>query len=132
MSGRGGGRSPRSRGGSHRLERVNHLIRDEISQYLRRDVNDPRIVGLVSITEVETTADLSHAKVFVSVLGEPEQQRLTIATLNGAAGFIRSQLAARFTARTAPRLDFRLDDSIERGDRILRLMREVAGETTAP
>ncbi len=115
----------RGGGGKRRVERINHLIRDELSEMLRRELNDPRIAGLVSITEVETTNDLSLAKVFVSVLGEPAEREATLRTLTHAAGFFRSLLAERLPTRTVPQLDFRLDDSIERGDRILRLMREV-------
>lgn len=115
-----------TRGGNRRLERINHLIREEISEYLQRDLNDPRIAGLVSVTDVETTADLAHAKVYISVLGEPAGAASTLASLQGAAGYIRSRLASRLSTRTVPKLDFRLDDSLERGARILELLREVS------
>src|SRR5436305_11871626 len=112
------------RGGRRRMERVNHALREELSRLIQRELKDPRVAGLVSVTDVETASDLSQAKVYVSVLGEPEERAETLKTLAHAAGFFRSMLAERMSTRTVPQLDFRLDDSLERGDRILRLMRE--------
>lgn len=110
----------------HRIERVDHLIRQEISELLRREVKDPRLGGLVSITQVETSADLKYAKVFVSCLGSDEEKKEILSTLVAASGFFHNELTKRLTLRHVPELDFRWDDSIEKGARILELIDRVA------
>ena len=72
-----------------RTLRINDLLRDELSQLLRQEIKDPRVAGLVTITEVETSRDLRHAKVFVSVLGSDEQRQSTLKGLVAAAGFLQ-------------------------------------------
>ena len=114
---------------SRRIERLNGLFREELSDLIRRDLKDPRLGSIVSITAVETAPDLHHARVYVSVLGSSTEQRETMATLRRAAGFLRHELATRLRIRTVPELDFRFDESIARGDRILRLIREATGES---
>ncbi|MFH1663149.1 MAG: 30S ribosome-binding factor RbfA [Chloroflexota bacterium] len=109
-----------------RIERVNHLIRQEISDLLRLEVKDPRLSGLVSITEVETSADLKYAKVFFSCLCDNEEKKEILSTLVAASGFLHNELAKRLTLRHIPELDFRWDDSIEKGARILELINKVA------
>ena len=116
---------------TRRVERINELLRDELSQLIGRELKDPRLAGLISITEVETTSDLRHAKVFVSVFGSDEERQSSLAALRSAAGFLRHEVAQRIEIRHMPELDFRLDASIERGDRILRLLRQVAEEDAA-
>ena len=113
---------------TRRVERINELLRDELSALIGRELKDPRLAGLISITEVETTSDLRHAKVFVSVFGSDEERQSSLAALRSAAGFLRHEVAQRIVIRHMPELDFRLDSSIERGDRILRLLRQVAEE----
>ncbi len=112
----------------HRIERVNNLIRQEVSELLQRQVKDPRLGGLVTVTEVSASADLRLARIFVSsICGEEEKQ----ATLNGlaaASGFLRSALAKRLGLRRMPELKFEWDDSIERGAHLLELLDEVAAE----
>jgi ribosome-binding factor A len=110
---------------SRRIERVNDLLRSELSELIGRTLKDPRVAGLVSLTEVETSADLRHARVYVSVFGSDEERRSTLAALRHAAGFLRHEVAQRVTLRHMPELDFQLDSSIERGDRILQLLRQV-------
>src|SRR5437899_10570399 len=119
---------------TRRVERINDLLRSELSELIGRELKDPRLAGLISITEVETTSDLRHAKVFVSVFGRDEERQSSLAALRSAAGFLRHEVAQRIVIRHMPELDFRLDSSIERGDRILRLLRQVAEEnaTRAP
>jgi ribosome-binding factor A len=109
---------------SRRTERLNDQLREEISDLLQRELRDPRIGGLVSITEVDVAPDLSHAKVFVSVLGTPEEKASTLAALHAAAGFVRRELRRRLTIRRMPELTFLPDDSMERGARILSLLDE--------
>jgi ribosome-binding factor A len=110
----------------HRIERVNHLIRQEISELLRREVKDPRLDGIVSITQVETSADLKYSKVFVSCLCNDEKKREILRTLVAASGFLHKELTKRINLRHIPELDFRWDDSIERGAHILELIDKVA------
>jgi len=93
-------------------------------ELLQREMKDPRI-GFATITRVETARDLGSARVWVSVLGTPEEQTSTIAALTSAAPWLRRQLGGRLTIRHIPQLDIRHDDSIEAGDRVLKLLREL-------
>src|SRR5437870_11462132 len=111
---------------TRRVERINDLLRDELSELIGRELKDPRLAGLISITEVETTSDLRHARVFVSVFGSDEERESSLAALRNASGFLRREVAQRITLRHMPELEFRLDSSLEHGDRILRLLKEVA------
>ena len=111
---------------TRRTERINDQLREEISDLLHRQVKDPRLQGLVSLTEVETTPDLKHARVFVSVLGSDEEKTEAMRGLQAASGFLRHALLGRLqNLKQVPALEFRLDDSIERGSRLLQLLREV-------
>jgi ribosome-binding factor A len=111
--------------GSRRIERINEQLREEISDLIRRELKDPRLAGIVSITDVKTVPDLSLARVFISVLGDEEQAQASLKTLDHAAGFLRRRLTGRLRLRRVPEIMFRLDTSIERGDRILGLLREI-------
>src|SRR4051812_29746539 len=111
---------------SRRVERINDLLRSELSELIGRTMKDPRLAGLISVTEVETTSDLRHAKVFVSVFGSDEERQSTLTALRAASGFLRHEVAQRIVIRHMPELEFRLDSSIEQGDRILRLLKQVA------
>jgi ribosome-binding factor A len=111
---------------AHRIERVNRLIRQEISELLQRQIKDPRLGGLVSITEVATSPDLKYAKVFVSGMCDEEERKETLSGLAAASGFLRNELARRLRLRHIPELDFRWDDSIERGAHILELIDRVS------
>ena len=110
---------------THRIERVNHLIRQEISELLRREVKDPRLGGLVSINEVVTSSDLKYANVFVSCICSDEEKKEILSTLVAAAGFLHNELKKRLRLRYVPELDFRWDDSIEKGAHILELIDRV-------
>lgn len=116
---------------SRRMERVNELLRSEISQLIARSLKDPRISGTISVTEVQTSPDLRHARVYVSILGSEDQRRESLAALRHAAGFFRRELGERLTLRRTPELEIRLDESLERGDRIMRLLREIQEEEAA-
>ena len=109
---------------SQRTDRLDSQIRAELMELLQREMKDPRI-GFATITRVETARDLGSAKVWVSVLGTPEEQTSAIAALTAAAPWLRRQLGARLTIRHIPQLDIRHDDSIEAGDRVLKLLREL-------
>ena len=96
-------------------------------ELLQREMKDPRI-GFATITRVETARDLGSARVWVSVLGTPEEQSSAIAALTSAAPWLRRQLGDRLTIRHIPQLDIRHDDSIEVGDRVLRLLKSLEEE----
>lgn len=114
----------------HRQEKLAELIAVELSDLLRTRIKDPR-VGFASITHVEVSGDLRHAKVFVSVMGTQEEQVETIKALKHAAGFLRHELASRLVLRYMPEITFKLDTSIEEGARILDLIRQVEEEENA-
>lgn len=107
---------------SRRTERINELMRAEISDLLLREVKDPRLSGLVTITEVDVSPDLWRAKVYVSVLGTDEDKSSTFRGLEAASRFLQRELRKRLSIRRTPELEFIPDDSIERGARILELM----------
>lgn len=111
---------------SHRIERVNNLIRQEISELLQRQIKDPRLSNFVAVTEVSTSSDLRHAKVFVSYIGDKEEKAEILSVLAGASGFFRNELAKRLKLRRIPELSFHWDDSIERGARLLELIDKVS------
>lgn len=111
----------------HRQEKLGELIAVEVSDLLRTRIKDPR-VGFASITHVEVSGDLRHAKIFVSVMGDEEEKKSTIQALHHATGFLRHELAGRLTLRFMPEIFFKLDSSIEQGTRILGLIRELERE----
>ncbi len=113
---------------SHRIERVNQLIRQEISELLRREVKDPRLGGLISITEVDTAADLKYAKVYVSCLCSEEEREELMAALSSASGFFHNELMKRLTLRHVPILEFFWDDSIEKGAHLQELIDRVSNQ----
>lgn len=109
---------------SLRREKLQELFKEETGVILQRRLRDPR-VGFVSVTDVELSADLRHAKIFVSILGDAATKQRTMAALEGAAGFVRGELGRRVRMRFVPEVMFRLDDSIERGARVNALLRQV-------
>lgn len=109
---------------TRRTERVNDLLREEISALLRRGMKDPRISGLVSITEVDVSPDLRSAKVFVSVMGSDEEKHATFQALDAAAHYFKRELHKRLTMRRTPELVFLPDDSLEHGAHILDLLNQ--------
>ena len=110
---------------SRRSERTSKLIQREISGLLEREVNDPRLSRLISVTEVTLSPDLKHAKVFVSTLGSEINKEDMLEGFNNASGFLRRELAAHLRLRHTPELSFHYDDSIERGARLLKLISEL-------
>ena len=114
-----------------RTDRIDQLLREEIGAILAKDVQDPRI-GFVTITDVETAPDLSNARVWVSVIGQPEERELTLRALERAMPFVRHELGSRIRLRRIPELHVRADDTAQRGTRVLRLLAELeAGATPA-
>lgn len=115
---------------TRRIERINSVIQLEVSQLLRDQVNDPRLNSLISITRVETSADLRHTKIFISSFGEHVDKKDILKGFNAASGFLRTQLASRLQLRYMPDLSFQFDDSIERAAEVLRLIDKVSEEDT--
>jgi ribosome-binding factor A len=111
---------------TRRMARVNDLIRRAIGEIILREVRDPRLSGLLSVTRVETSPDLRYAKVFVSLMGSDEEKRQAEDGLAAASGFLRRGLGDRVVLRYIPQLTFCLDDSIEKGSRMLELIKQVA------
>ncbi len=116
---------------SRRAERVADLIREEISDLLRKEIDDPRLKtgALISITDVELSDDLRYARVFVSVMGSPQETKGVLAALAHAEGFLRHELGPRLDLRYAPELHFHSDDSIQRGARVEELLGKLAEES---
>jgi ribosome-binding factor A len=114
-----------------RQDMIGEQIAEDLSDLIRTRLKDPR-VGFASVTTVEVSADLRHAKVFVSVMGSAEDQRDTMRALDHATGFLRRELAQRLNIRYTPEIHFKLDDSIARGAHVLELMRQVHAEPTPP
>jgi ribosome-binding factor A len=111
----------------HRIERLRELIKSEFGQMLQRDLKDPRI-GFVSVTNVEVSNDCSHVKIFVSVLGDEAAKQATLDGLESAKGFIRTELGQRIRLRHTPEIHLMMDDSMERGSRIMQLLQKVNQE----
>jgi ribosome-binding factor A len=115
----------------HRSDRVAAAMREEIATFLANDVKDPRIVGLVTVTAVEVTRDLRHAKVFVSVLGSDAQRAATFEGLAAVAPHLRGRVGRALRLRAAPEIEFRNDESIAHAARIEQLLAQVRGENAS-
>jgi ribosome-binding factor A len=113
---------------SRRTERVNELIREELSDLLLREVRDPRLDGLISITRVEVSPDLYNARVSVSVMSETASPDDALKALNAAAGYLHKELVHRLEMRRVPFLTFHLDKSIEEGAAVLAHLDQVIKE----
>jgi ribosome-binding factor A len=116
-----------------RTDRIDQLLRQEIGAILSKDVQDPRI-GFVTVTDVETAPDLSVARVWVSVIGQPAEREQTMKALQHALPFVRHELGSRIRLRRIPELQLRGDDTVQRGTRVLQLLAELeaGGIVTAP
>lgn len=111
---------------NRRMSRINNLLREEIAELLAREVKDEALhSALISITEVDTSPDLRAAKVYFSVYGDEGSIELAQRHLRHAAGFLRHELRGRLDLRHTPQLEFVFDQSIARGDRIMRLIRGI-------
>jgi len=114
---------------TQRTDRIDQQLREEIGAILVREIADPRI-GFATITDVETVPDLSHARVWVSVIGQPDERKATLRALAHAMPFVRRQLGTRLHLRRIPELHVELDETAERGTRLLKLLEELeAGRT---
>ena len=109
--------------GQGRPQKLGDQIQRELSDLLQRELRDPR-VGMITITSVDVSPDFSHAKIFFTLL-QKDDLKETLEGLRRAAGFLRSQLARRIKLYTTPELRFEYDESVERGDRLSRLIDSV-------
>ena len=107
---------------SQRLSRISEEIKREISDIIQKELKDPRLPGFVSVLSVETTRDLRYAKVYISVLGNEDDKKNALEGLKNAAGFIRREIGQRIRLRYVPELIFKIDNSIERGIYINKLI----------
>ncbi len=114
---------------SRRVDRINGLLREEISRLLSREIKDPRLSGLLTITQVRTSSDLRNAKVYLSVLGNDEANTTALQGIQSAATFLRKQLRERLRLKYVPFLTFEIDDSMETSDHIFRLMDQARQES---
>lgn len=109
----------------NRPARVGDEMRRLLADLIQNEVKDPRIPLLTSVTDVEMSSDLSHAVVYVSVFGNAEEQANCLKALSGASGFLRREIGRKLRIRVNPELHFRLDTSIEDGNKMARLIDEV-------
>jgi ribosome-binding factor A len=114
---------------TRRAERVSNLIRNEISELLLEQVNDPRLSGFISVTKVSTSPDLKQAKIYISFLGDKINKNEILSGFKAATGFFRRELAKRMTLRSVPELSFEYDSSIEHGAKVLKLIDQVASDS---
>ncbi|SDG71823.1 30S ribosome-binding factor RbfA [Desulfosporosinus hippei] len=108
----------------HRSNRLAETLKEEISQLIRVELKDPRI-GFVTLTSVDVADDLSHAKVYISVLGTEEEGNASLDALNRASGFVRSEIGKRIRLRHVPSIVFKYDPSIQHGAHIAKLLKDV-------
>ena len=113
---------------TRRTDRINGLLRQEISHLVARDLRDPRLTGVVSITQVDTSADLRHARVFVSVLGTADQKETVLKGISSAAGFMRKEMRGRLSLKYIPELTIVLDESLEEADYMSQLMDRMSAD----
>ena len=106
---------------SGRMRRINEMLREVVGEAITTDLNDPRI-GFVTVTSVDTTADLRAARVYVSVLGDEAQREATLAGLASSHGVIQARIARETRMRRTPTLTFHYDETVERGVRISKLL----------
>ncbi len=114
---------------SGRMRRVDEAMREVLSDAVTSDLKDPRI-GFVTVTAVDTSPDLRHAKVFVSVLGDKGARKLSLAGLQSAHGYLQRRVADELHIKHTPELEFVYDDTVEKADRLERLLADA--EPAAP
>ncbi|MGM0440652.1 MAG: 30S ribosome-binding factor RbfA [Chlamydiota bacterium] len=112
-----------------RVDRLNTLLQEVISEVIAKEVKDPEVIGkLISVTAVEVTPDLHHAKVYISIISEAEEKELIVSALNRAAGFIATNASKKVTMRYFPNLNFILDNSVEKRMKIDKILSKIIDE----
>src|SRR5580698_809773 len=115
---------------SHRLARLSEAIREVAANAILFEIKDPRVKN-VTVTRAEVSADLQHAKVYVSVMGTDKEQQLSMHGLKSAAGFVQTKVADRLTTRYVPHITFVLDEGVKKSIEIARLIREANEQSAA-
>ena len=105
------------------MRRVDEAVREVLSDAVAKDLKDPR-VGFVTVTDVRTSPDLRHARVYVSVLGTPEEREASLAGLRSAHGYLQGRVGGELRLKHTPQLEFHYDDTAERAQRLERLLAE--------
>lgn len=105
-----------------RTDRISEEIKKEVSDLIRNHIKDPRLPDFVSVTSVDVTRDLRYARVYVSVLGDDEKKKDALSALKHAAGFVRHEIGQRISLRYTPEFSFKLDNSIEQGIYLSKLI----------
>lgn len=116
---------------NRRADRVSEAIREEIATFLTESAKDPRIVGFVTVTAVDVSQDLRHAKVFVSVMGSEAERAATFEGLDSTASHLRSRVGRALRLRVAPEIQFREDESVARAARIESLLADIKSESSS-
>ena len=116
---------------THRLARVAEAIREVVSETILYELNDPR-VKMVTVTRAEVSGDLQHAKVYVSIMGSPNEQKLTMHGLRHASGFVQAKLAKRLQTRFTPVIRFVLDQGVKNSIEMTRLINEALAPKAPP
>ncbi len=111
-----------------RVERLNSLLKEVISEVVRDDVRDPRLGSLITVTSVNITKDLQHAKVLISVIGTPEEKKKSLDALQSASGFIAVNASKKVVMRYFPSLSFKLDDSVDKHMTIETILTKIHNE----
>lgn len=114
-----------------RIERVNGLLREEISALIASHVNDPRLRGIITITQVQTASDLRNARVYVSVMGNEAVRQEALAGIQSSASYLRRELRDRVALRYVPFLKFALDDAMLEADRLMGIIDSLAAPETS-
>lgn len=109
----------------YRISRIAEEIKREVAQMIRDEIKDPRVTGLISVTQVEVTNDLSIAKIYISLLADEEKRKSCLQGLEKASGYIRTELGKRLKLRFTPELVFKMDESIAYGAKISKILAEV-------
>lgn len=115
---------------SHRLARVSEVVREVAAETILFELKDPRVKG-VTVTRAEVSADLQHAKVFVSVMGSEREQALTMHGLKSAAGYIQTKVADRLTSRFVPHVTFVVDEGVKKSIEITRILEQEKAQLAA-
>jgi ribosome-binding factor A len=117
---------------SRRVSKVAAQIQREVSQMLLSEIKDDRVgAGMVSVTNVDVSGDLQHAKIYVSIYGTEEAKAETMEGLEASKGFVRHELGQRMSLRRTPEIIFKADESLEKGDQILSLINQISEEREA-
>ena len=114
-----------------RIDRVNGLLRAEISALLASRLNDPRLRGIITVTQVQTAADLRSARVYVSIMGDDAVRQQALDGIRSSASYLRRELRSRVALRYVPFLTFLLDDAILEADRLMRIIDTLPASTAA-